>query len=170
MALIVMDIDEFKSINDTYGHHVGDRALREVAAVLQEFLRSYDLCVRYAGDEFIAVVPECSWEEAEAKRVELQQRISEIEIEVLAGRRIRLGASAGAAVFPHDGRTYEALIAEADSRMYRDKAARRTRAALQYRRVPTLGAPQPVPSVHPGDEPAPLAATGTADAAPLHLK
>jgi diguanylate cyclase (GGDEF)-like protein/putative nucleotidyltransferase with HDIG domain len=170
MALIVMDIDEFKAINDTYGHHVGDRALRQVAAVLQEGLRSYDLCVRYAGDEFIAVIPECSWEQAEAKRVELQQRVAEIEMEVLAGRRIRLGASAGAAVFPHDGRTYEALIAEADSRMYRNKAARRAEAARPNRRMPTVAARQAVPSVPVDDEPTPLAATGTADAVPLQLK
>jgi diguanylate cyclase (GGDEF)-like protein len=122
-----MDIDEFKTINDTYGHHVGDNALREMAAALQNALRPYDLCVRYAGDEFIIVLAECSREVAEAKRVELQQQVSTIEIEVRAGKRVRLGASAGAAVFPHDGATYEALLAEADHRMYRDKAVRRGR-------------------------------------------
>src|SRR3954469_19932410 len=102
MALIVMDIDEFKAINDTYGHHVGDRALREVASALQSGLRPYDLCVRYAGDEFIVVLADCSHEAAEAKRCELQERVSEIEIEIRAGKTIRLGASAGASVFPHD--------------------------------------------------------------------
>jgi diguanylate cyclase (GGDEF)-like protein/putative nucleotidyltransferase with HDIG domain len=127
MALIVMDIDEFKTINDTYGHHVGDNALREMAAALQNALRPYDLCVRYAGDEFIIVLAECSREVAEAKRLELQQKVSTIEIEVRAGKRVRLAASAGAAVFPHDGATYESLLAEADHRMYRDKAVRRGR-------------------------------------------
>jgi diguanylate cyclase (GGDEF)-like protein/putative nucleotidyltransferase with HDIG domain len=127
MALIVMDIDEFKTINDTYGHHVGDNALREVAAALQAALRPYDLCVRYAGDEFIIVLAECSREVAEIKRLELQEKVSTIEIEVRAGKRVRLGASAGAAVFPHDGATYEALLAEGDHRMYRDKAVRRGR-------------------------------------------
>jgi GGDEF domain-containing protein len=53
VAIIVMDIDGFKAINDTYGHNVGDHALREVATALQGALRPYDLCVRYAGDEFI---------------------------------------------------------------------------------------------------------------------
>src|SRR5205807_8389076 len=56
VAIIVMDIDGFKTINDTYGHNVGDHALREVAAALQGALRPYDLCVRYAGDEFIVVL------------------------------------------------------------------------------------------------------------------
>ena len=121
-----MDIDEFKAINDTYGHNVGDHALREVAAALQGGLRPYDLCVRYAGDEFIVVLADCSREAAEAKRRELQERIGEIRDR--SARRASgfgLAASAGAAVFPHDGATYEALLADADQRMYRDKAARR---------------------------------------------
>jgi diguanylate cyclase (GGDEF)-like protein/putative nucleotidyltransferase with HDIG domain len=125
VALIVMDIDEFKAINDTHGHHVGDRALREMAAALHVALRPYDLCVRYAGDEFIIVLADCSAEAAEAKRRELQQRVSEIELDVRGGRTVRLAASAGAAVFPHDGVTSETLLAEADHRMYRDKAVRR---------------------------------------------
>jgi diguanylate cyclase (GGDEF)-like protein len=125
MALVVMDIDGFKMINDSYGHHVGDRALREVALALQAGLRPYDLCVRYAGDEFIVVLTDCSREEAELKRRELQARVADIEIEVRPGRILHLGLSAGAAVYPHDGHTSEALLADADHRMYKDKAARR---------------------------------------------
>ena len=101
----MLDIDEFKRINDTYGHHVGDEALREVADVLRGALRQYDMCVRFAGDEFIVVISDCGRESAESKRLELQERINAIEIEVEAysGKRIQLNASAGAAVFPHDG-------------------------------------------------------------------
>jgi diguanylate cyclase (GGDEF)-like protein/putative nucleotidyltransferase with HDIG domain len=125
VALIVMDIDGFKTINDTYGHSVGDHALRMVADTLQGALRPYDLCVRYAGDEFIIVLSDCSRDAADAKRRELQARIGEIQIDVRSGKRLRLGASAGASVFPHDGGTYESLLADADHRMYRDKSARR---------------------------------------------
>ena len=125
VAIIVMDIDGFKAINDTYGHNVGDHALREVANALQGALRPYDLCVRYAGDEFIVVLADCSREQADLKRRELQARIAEIQVEVRAGKKLRLGVSAGAAVFPHDGTTYEELLADADHLMYRDKAARR---------------------------------------------
>jgi diguanylate cyclase (GGDEF)-like protein/putative nucleotidyltransferase with HDIG domain len=126
LALIVMDLDHFKTINDTYGHHTGDRALREMATALQATLRPYDLCVRYAGDEFIVVLGDCSREAAEAKRRELQQQVGAIRLEVGSGRSLTLAASAGAAVFPEDGTSYEALLAEADRAMYRDKADRRS--------------------------------------------
>jgi diguanylate cyclase (GGDEF)-like protein len=125
VALIVMDLDDFKTINDTFGHSVGDNALREVAVALHGALRPYDFCVRYAGDEFIVVLAECSPDAAGAKRLELQQRVSEIRLDVGPGKCLALGVSAGAAVFPYDGTSYETLLAEADQRMYRDKALRR---------------------------------------------
>jgi len=131
VALIVMDIDAFKSINDSYGHHIGDQALREVATALQGALRPYDLCVRYAGDEFIIVLTDCSRAAADAKRLELQQRVAQISVEVRPAKFVRLAVSAGAAVFPHDGTTYEMLLADADHRMYRDKAERRGELNLQ---------------------------------------
>ena len=132
VALIVMDIDGFKAINDSYGHHIGDHALREVSVALQGALRPYDLCVRYAGDEFIVVLTDCSREAAEAKRRELQHRVGQIELDVRAGKRLHLAVSAGAAVFPHDGTTYEALLADADHRMYRDKAGRRGQLSVPH--------------------------------------
>jgi diguanylate cyclase (GGDEF)-like protein/putative nucleotidyltransferase with HDIG domain len=127
LTMIVLDIDEFKRINDTWGHHVGDACLREVADVLRSALRQYDMCVRFAGDEFVVVISDCGRETAESKRLELQEQISaiEVEVEVYSGKRIQLKASAGAAVFPYDGTTYEELLAQADRRMYQDKSMRR---------------------------------------------
>jgi diguanylate cyclase (GGDEF)-like protein len=125
VSLLVMDLNDFKAINDTYGHHVGDRALREVASALRSAVRPYDVCVRYAGDEFIVVLAGCGRDEAERKRVELQQMIDRIEFEPTAGQRVALSISAGAAVFPHDGEQYEALLEKADSRMYEVKHARK---------------------------------------------
>jgi diguanylate cyclase (GGDEF)-like protein/putative nucleotidyltransferase with HDIG domain len=143
MALIVMDVDGFKSINDTYGHQVGDRALREIAAALQGGLRPYDLCVRYAGDEFIIVIADCDRDAVDAKRRELQARVAAIGFETRPGRPIQLAVSAGAAVFPEDGTTYEALLADADNQMYRDKAARRTSHTTAA--APPAGFVTPVP-------------------------
>ena len=65
VSLMVMDLDNFKEINDSHGHHVGDRALCEVARVLRAAIRPYDICVRYAGDEFIVVLSGCGADEAE---------------------------------------------------------------------------------------------------------
>jgi diguanylate cyclase (GGDEF)-like protein/putative nucleotidyltransferase with HDIG domain len=125
VSLLVMDLDNFKEINDTYGHHVGDRALREVAGVLRVGIRPYDICVRYAGDEFIVVLSGCGAEEAERKRLELQHAVDSLQFEARAGKMLPLAISIGASVFPHDGDTYETLLATADSRMYRDKTQRK---------------------------------------------
>ncbi|HEX8031460.1 MAG TPA: HD domain-containing phosphohydrolase, partial [Vicinamibacterales bacterium] len=125
VALLVMDLDNFKEINDQHGHHVGDRALREVAAVLRAGIRPYDICVRYAGDEFIVVLSGCSPEEVERKRLDLQRAVDEVQFEARPGRRLPLAISVGAALFPQDGDSYEALLATADGRMYRDKTIRK---------------------------------------------
>jgi diguanylate cyclase (GGDEF)-like protein len=125
VSLLVMDLDNFKDINDTFGHHVGDRALREVAGVLRAGIRPYDICVRYAGDEFIVVLSGCGGEEAERKRVELQRAVDQIQFEPRAGKVLPLAISVGASIFPHDGDSYETLLATADSRMYRDKTRRK---------------------------------------------
>jgi diguanylate cyclase (GGDEF)-like protein/putative nucleotidyltransferase with HDIG domain len=127
VALMVMDLDSFKEINDTHGHHVGDRALCEVARVLRTAIRPYDICVRYAGDEFIVVLSGCGADEGERKRLELQRGIEEVFFEARPGKRVALGISVGAAVFPQDGESYETLLATADSRMYQDKAGRKRR-------------------------------------------
>ena len=101
VSLLVMDLDNFKDINDTYGHHVGDRALREVAGVLRAGIRPYDICVRYAGDEFIVVLSGCGGEEAERKRLELQRAVDGLQFEARPGQdaaagdqRRRVGVSA----------------------------------------------------------------------------
>jgi diguanylate cyclase (GGDEF)-like protein/putative nucleotidyltransferase with HDIG domain len=125
VALLVMDLDNFKDINDTFGHHVGDRALRAVAGVLRSTIRPYDVCVRYAGDEFIIVLSGCRREEGERKRLDLQRAVDRLQFEPRPGIVLRLSASIGAAVFPYDGDGYEALLAAADQRMYRDKARHR---------------------------------------------
>jgi diguanylate cyclase (GGDEF)-like protein/putative nucleotidyltransferase with HDIG domain len=125
VSLVVLDLDDFKEINDTYGHHVGDRALRDVAQVLRTAIRPYDICVRYAGDEFIVVLAGCGFDEAENKRTELQQAVADAVFEARPGTSIPLSISAGSAVFPHDGDSYESLLAKADSRMYRDKVVRK---------------------------------------------
>ncbi|HXZ84258.1 MAG TPA: HD domain-containing phosphohydrolase, partial [Myxococcota bacterium] len=126
-SLIVLDLDRLKEINDTYGHEAGDRALRAVGAVLGSTVRKSDLAARFAGDEFIIVLWDCS-PGHEARRVaEVQNAVSAYPFEPRPGVRVALSISAGPARFPEDGRTFEDLMAAADERMYRDKAGRRSR-------------------------------------------
>jgi len=140
VSLLVMDLDNFKEINDTYGHHIGDRALREIATVLRAAIRPYDICVRYAGDEFIVVLSGCGSDEAERKRLELQRAVDHLQFEPRPGKLLSLAISVGAAIFPHDGESYETLLATADSRMYRDKTRRKRRP------VPAAGPEEPARS------------------------
>ena len=135
-ALIMLDLDGLKYLNDTFGHHVGDRAIVTVAHVLRSMLRPYDLCARYAGDEFVAVLWDCDLEQAEFRRRELQEAIATAEIEVAPARTLHLAMSAGAALYPDDGEDEAALVSVADQRMYRDKAFRKRRGLGPDRATP----------------------------------
>jgi len=141
VSVLVMDLNDFKDINDSFGHHVGDRALREVAQVLRGTIRPYDVCVRYAGDEFIVVLAGCGWDEAEYKRLELQEAVDSLVFEARPGVRVPLSISAGASVFPHDGGTYETLLAHADRHMYRNKVLRKREARAKAEGNPSSAAP-----------------------------
>jgi diguanylate cyclase (GGDEF)-like protein/putative nucleotidyltransferase with HDIG domain len=125
-SLVLLDLDEFKTINDEHGHLSGDCALQEVALALRHTTRSYDLSVRYGGDEFVVLLSASGRAEAEEQRQRLQDAVAAIRLESQEGRRIPLNVSAGAAVFPEDGETYERLLARADRRMYRNKAQRKS--------------------------------------------
>jgi diguanylate cyclase (GGDEF)-like protein/putative nucleotidyltransferase with HDIG domain len=135
-SLVLLDLDDFKVINDEYGHLAGDRALQEVAKVLQQSTRSYDTCIRYGGDEFVILLPSCDRQEADTRCRELERAVAALSMRSQDGRDIPLKVSAGASVFPEDGDTYERLLVRADRRMYRNKAQSKTRPPL----VP-VGAP-----------------------------
>ncbi len=127
ISVIVLDLDRLKEINDTYGHDAGDRALRTVGNVLRSTVRQSDLCARFAGDEFIVVLWDCSPEHEKRRVADVQQAIAAAPFEPRPGVRVALSISAGPARFPNDGETFEELLAAADVRMYEDKAGRRSR-------------------------------------------
>ncbi len=120
MALILVDLNGFKLINDTYGHRAGDAALRQVAHSLQQSLRSYDICARYGGDEFVAVLPGCDVNDALSKAATLRASVAALEFQPKSAI-VPLSISVGVATFPEDGTTFEELLATADARMFSDK-------------------------------------------------
>jgi diguanylate cyclase (GGDEF)-like protein len=129
VAVLFIDLDRFKAINDHFGHAAGDRVLREVSARLRACLRESDVVARIGGDEFLAVIEELeSPREAEIVvqkiRLEIGQPIS------IGAATVRCTASLGVAFGPNGRRTDpESLIAEADAAMYRTKTARAPRTA-----------------------------------------
>jgi diguanylate cyclase (GGDEF)-like protein len=123
LALLYVDIDHFKTVNDTLGHAAGDSLLLEVAARIVGSLRNGDIASRFGGDEFIVV---CNADDiADAAAIaDRVQRSLHVPME-LAGKRVVVGSSIGISVFPNDGTTPSDLIAKADAAMYRAKQSGR---------------------------------------------
>lgn len=120
--LIMLDLDDFKLVNDTFGHKLGDRMLREVAGLVHGQLREYDFLARYAGDEFVAIVPDVAMEHVEELRERIEEIVSNFSIQVRGQGRARVGISVGAAVFSKDGESLDQLVIAADEEMYRAKS------------------------------------------------
>ncbi|WP_414247129.1 diguanylate cyclase domain-containing protein [Castellaniella hirudinis] len=127
-AVLFIDLNDFKPLNDRYGHDNGDRALVEVAQRLRAALRIDDLLVRLGGDEFVVVAAKPSSGTLTAFKAKLQALI-EIPLETLKGlpadEIVRLGAAIGSACWPADGRDPETLLKRADSDMYANKPSGR---------------------------------------------
>ena len=127
VAVLNMDLDNFKPINDRFGHARGDQTLREVAEILQQHTRSYDLAARYAGDEFVVVLSHTSRIAAEVVATKLKMAV-EKHGEKLTVREPgfpKLGVSIGVALFPQDGADLQTLLCRSDASMYADKQVRK---------------------------------------------
>jgi diguanylate cyclase (GGDEF)-like protein/PAS domain S-box-containing protein len=114
-SILLLDLDDLKMVNDTYGHLVGSRAIARVADVLRIQLREMDTPARYGGDEFAVVLPETGIEAAQ----KVADRISELLR--TDAEEPRLSVSSGAAVFPEHGKNIEELLSAADRVLYREK-------------------------------------------------
>ncbi|HOC93330.1 MAG TPA: diguanylate cyclase [bacterium] len=130
LSLIMMDIDHFKDLNDTYGHQQGDVVLKGMAGVLRRCVRDIDLVARYGGEEFVAILPETPKKNAVIVAERMREMIENMEFE---GRDepLKMTASFGVSGYPDDNiKTRLDLIARADEAMYQAKRGGRNRVAL----------------------------------------
>jgi diguanylate cyclase (GGDEF)-like protein len=121
-AVLFIDLDNFKSVNDTLGHAVGDELLIAIGARLQASLREADTVARLGGDEFLILVPDVV-SEIEVEKIAERLLHAVSEPRELQGRKVVIHCSVGIAVYPENGESVEALMANADNAMYQAKAA-----------------------------------------------
>lgn len=122
LAILFVDIDKFKSINDAYGHDLGDQVLLLVADRLQAFVRDEDIVSRWGGDEFVCLCLEVK-QDADVTRLAEKMVVRIAEPCELDGKTFSIRASIGVAIYPADGETAETLFKNADAAMYEAKAA-----------------------------------------------
>ena len=116
-AVAIIDVDRFKHINDTYGHPIGDAALRSIAQAIQSCIRSSDVLIRYGGDEFLLLFPKLAPEYLPAKETQIRTAVSEIVMP--ENPDVRLSVSIGGV---SRVRPLKEAIRQADHLMYSDKA------------------------------------------------
>ena len=128
VSLLLIDIDHFKRVNDSYGHLVGDDVLTDVGALLQSAVRSVDVVARYGGEEFVIALPETGLMGATVFAERIRELIEEHRFSHAGGSELHLTASVGVACYPSPGlETVEDLLATADQALYRAKAEGRNR-------------------------------------------
>jgi diguanylate cyclase (GGDEF)-like protein len=121
LGLLFVDLDDFKQVNDAYGHEAGDELIRKAALRLESIARSGDGVARLGGDEFAIILANIG-EEAHIRAAEARVRTAFVEPFMLQDVSISVGASVGGGIWPRDGRTVTELVRHADAAMYEDKA------------------------------------------------
>ena len=139
MAVLMMDIDHFKKVNDDYGHHVGDEVLRETARRCSNVLREVDYFGRLGGEEFVIILPQSGLYEAISVAERLRERVSESEFET-DGATLPVSVSIGAAEL-RSHTNFSALLQEADEQLYRAKKCGRNQVCPVQLRVLECGCP-----------------------------
>ena len=140
-ALLCLDLDSFKPINDNFGHQKGDQVLRDLGRIFLSSVREGDVVARYGGDEFLIVLNGVGAEEAQRMVRRLQQEVENYDPGLVHAKlgNLRLGVSIGYACFPAEGRDCTTLLSAADSRMYGDKTDRKLGVMAERSKIPERG-------------------------------
>ena len=125
ISILFVDIDKFKSINDTFGHDVGDLALKHVSSIVKEASREYDVAIRWGGEEFVLILPNTTIEGARILAERLRKNIEESNFEYC-----KITSSLGAAIYPDDNINIDKVISFADTALYYSKQSGRNRTSI----------------------------------------
>jgi len=128
-CIVMIDVDLFKSVNDTFGHDIGDKILVYVAQVLKSSLRISDSISRYGGEEFLIILPDTSIDEAVNLAERMRLSINQEQLEILGGGKVSI--SGGVATIQKGAKTAEELVKTADSMLYKAKSQGRNKIAWQ---------------------------------------
>ena len=126
-SVMMLDVDFFKAVNDTYGHDIGDKVIVELAKVLKDNIRSADLAIRYGGEEFVVMLHNATDEGTLAVAHKIHQAFASIVFDVGGGQNMQKTISIGIAKFPTDGDTIWKSIKFADTALYVAKTTGRNK-------------------------------------------
>lgn len=130
IGVIMLDVDHFKRLNDTYGHEAGDLVLQAISKLLREQIRGADIACRYGGEELTLVLPDSGLQATQARADEIRVAISQLKLSLQGTVLSGLSASFGVAGFPQHGVNGAALLQAADAALYRSKSAGRNRVTV----------------------------------------
>lgn len=123
VSLVMFDLDDFKKVNDTYGHQVGDVVLRQTAQLVRTKIRSADVVARYGGEEFVIVLPETAKANAERAAERLRKAIENNKVATREFGKLEITVSIGVATYPNDALDAHGLVRAADQALYKAKGA-----------------------------------------------
>ena len=130
MALMLIDMDFFKAVNDTHGHDTGDLVLQEFADRLRRNIRGVDLACRFGGEEFVVLMPDTDWRQAQGVAERVRQAVAERGFETASGRPLTVTVSVGLALNESEADTPELMLKRADIALYRAKREGRNRVVV----------------------------------------
>jgi diguanylate cyclase (GGDEF)-like protein len=139
LAVLMIDVDHFKRLNDQFGHAAGDAVLKEIARVFLDKTRTEDLACRYGGEEFTIILPDITPENAWQRAEVIRQAVADLRTHIDNTLYNNVTISVGVAIFPNDGSSSELLLRHADAALYRAKHGGRNRVAMNLNGLLTPG-------------------------------